>query len=104
MRNADPNPEASLEPLEEIFWDYNYDLTGKELYDFVLGKQDVPGLDRDMVKARVLMTVGWYRLVDIFGLRQLKLLMDDNTLKRVWVDELRAQYALARKVIQRTVP
>jgi hypothetical protein len=104
MKNVDPKPGVGLEPLEKIFWEYDHGLTGKGLYDFVLGKKDVPGLDRDMVKARMLMTVGWYRLIDIFGLRRLKQLLTEDAINRVWVDDLRDQYTLARKVIERTIP
>lgn len=39
MMDFDPKPDASLAPLENLFWDYNYSLTGKDLYDFVLEKK-----------------------------------------------------------------
>ena len=101
MTNLHPKPEVSLAPLENLFWDYNYSLTGKNLYDFVLGNKEIPFLDCDQVKARMLMTVGWYRLIDIFGLSNLRLLLTDDALKCVWVDELREQYALAKQTIER---
>jgi hypothetical protein len=103
MMNLDPKPDASLAPLEKLFWDYSYSLTGKDLYDFVLEKKEISFLDRDQVTARMLMTVGWYRLIDIFGLKNLKLLLNDNTLKWVWVDDLREQYELARQTIERAL-
>ncbi len=103
MTNLDPKPYISLAPLENLFWDYNYSLSGKDLYDFVLGEKRIPFLDRNQVKARMLMTVGWYRLIDIFGLFNLKLLLTDDALKWVWVDELREQYALARQTIERAL-
>jgi hypothetical protein len=100
--NLNPKPDASLEPLAAIFWDYNYSLSGKDLFDFVLGRKDISYLDCDQVKARMLMTVGWYQLVDIFGLVNLQLLLTEEALKWVWVDDLRKQYALAGEVIKRT--
>lgn len=103
MTNLDPKPDVSLAPLENLFWDYNYSFTGKNLYDFVLGKKEIPFLDRNQVKARMLMNVGWYRLVDIFGLSNLRLLLTDDVLKWVWVDELREQYALARQTIEQAL-
>ncbi len=99
--NLNPKPDASLEPLAAIFWDYNYSLSGKDLFDFVLGRKDISYLDCDQVKARMLMTVGWYQLVDIFGLVNLQLLLTEEALKWVWVDDLRKQYALAGEVIKR---
>ena len=103
MTNLDTKPDVSLASLENLFWDYNYSLTGKNLYDFVLGKKEIAFLDRNQVKARMLMTVGWYRLIDIFGLSNLRLLLTDDALKWVWVDELREQYALARQTIERAL-
>jgi len=103
MMNIDPKPGASLSPLENLFWDHHFSLTGKDLYEFVLGRKEIPFLDRDQVKARVLMTVGWYRLIDIFGLVDLISLLTDEALKWVWVDELREQYVLARETIKRAL-
>jgi hypothetical protein len=103
MTNLDSKPDVSLASLETLFWDYNYSLTGKDLYDFVLGEKEIPFLDRNQVKARMLMTVCWYRLIDIFGLSNLRLLLTDDALKWVWVDELREQYALARQTIERAL-
>ncbi len=45
------------------------------------------------------MTVGWYRLVDIFGLKALKGLITEDVLNCVWVDELRAQYTHTGEII-----
>jgi hypothetical protein len=101
--NLNPKPGANLEPLGAIFWDYNYSLSGKDLYEFVLNRKDIDYLDRDQVRARILMTVGWYRLVDIFGLTNLPLLLTEEVLKWVWVDDLRKQYELAGEVIKRAL-
>jgi hypothetical protein len=96
----DPKPNVSLVPLENIFWDYRFPLTGKDIYDFVIGEKDISYLNRDEVRARVLMTAEWYKLVDIFGLKKLGSLITEDTLKLVWVDDLKEQYALAGRVIQ----
>jgi hypothetical protein len=103
MMKRDAAQDTNLAPLENLFWDYNFSLTGKEIYDFVLKKKEIPFLDRDQVRARVLMTVGWYKLIDIFGLANLRLLITADTLKWVWVDELREQYELAGQVIERAL-
>lgn len=102
-KNLAPKSDASLEPLAAIFWDYNYPLSGKDLFDFVLGNKNIPYLDRNQVKARMLMSIGWYRLIDIFGLVNLQLLLTGEVLQWVWVDDLRKQYALAGKVIKRVL-
>jgi hypothetical protein len=101
--NLNPKPNVSLKPLTTIFWDYDYSLSGKDLFDFVLGKKEISYLDRNQVRARMLMSVGWYQLVDIFGLINLRLLLTEDVLKWVWVDDLRKQYALAGEVIRRAL-
>lgn len=101
--NLEPKPDASLEPLTTIFWDYNYPLSGQDLFDFAIDRKDIPYLDRNQVRARMLMTVGWYRLIDIFGLINLQYLLTEEVLKWVWVDDLRKQYAMAKDVIRRTL-
>jgi hypothetical protein len=103
MKHREPKPGTSLAPLEKLFWDYNYRVSGQDLFDFVLGKKDISFLDRDQVKARVLMTVGWYRLIDIFGLVNLLSLLTDDAIKWVWVEDLKRQYTLARKSLERTL-
>lgn len=100
MIHFNPKPDVSLAALEHLFWDYHYTFNGQELYDFVLGQTEIPTLNRDEVKARILMTVGWYRLIDIFGLKNLHLLLTDEALQWVWVEDLRSQYALARRTIE----
>lgn len=100
MIHFNPKPDVGLAALEHLFWDYHYAFTGQELYNFVLGQTEIPTLNRDEVKARILMTVGWYRLIDIFGLKNLRLLLTDEALQWVWVEDLRSQYALAKRTIE----
>lgn len=101
--NIGPKTDASLEPLTAIFWDYDYPLSGQNLFDFAIGGKNIPYLDRKEVRARMLMTVGWYRLIDIFGLVNLQHFLTEEVLKCVWVDDLRKQYALAGDIIKRTL-
>jgi hypothetical protein len=103
MKHLEPKPDTDLTRLEHIFWDYNYQDSGKSLYDFVLGKKEIDYLNRNQVKARMLMTVGWYNLIEIFGLRNLKSFLTDDVLKWVWVDELRNQYKYVAKITEQTL-
>ncbi|MCP5106410.1 MAG: hypothetical protein GY950_23695 [bacterium] len=103
IEHLEPKPDADLMRLEHIFWDYNYPDSGQSLYDFVLGKKEIDYLDRNQVKARMLMTVGWYNLVDIFGLKNLGNFLTDEVLKWVWVDELRDQYKYAGEILEQAL-
>lgn len=103
MLQLDPNPNADMAQLENIFWDYNFTLTGRDIYNFILGEKEISYLNRDEVRARVLMNTEWYELIEIFGLKSLGSIITGSTLKWVWVDDLRNQYALAGNVIKRTL-
>lgn len=104
LEHLEPDPNADLKRLEYIFWDYHVKDSGKDLYEFVLGKKEIQGLNRDEAKARMLMTVGWYNLIDIFGLKNLSGFLTESVLKWVWVDSLREQYKYAGSVIERLLP
>jgi len=103
MKHIEPNPNADLSRLEKIFWEYNIPDSGKSLYDFVLGKKEIEYLDRNKVMARMLTTVGWYNLVDIFGLRDLKSFLKDDTLKWIWPEDLRNNYEYAGEILDQTI-
>ena len=104
LEHLDPTPDADLTPLEKIFWDYNITEPAHSLYDFVLGKKEIETLDRNRVVARMLTTVGWYDLVDIFGLKHLRCFLTDAVLQWIWPESLRNNYEHAGKVLERTLP
>ncbi len=98
-KNLEPRADADLKRLERIFWDYNIQEKGESLYDFVLGRKEIEYLDRSEVMARMLMTIGWYNLIDIFGLKDLRDFLTDDVLQRVWVEDLRNNYQYARDIL-----
>jgi hypothetical protein len=104
LKHLEPNPEADLKRLEQIFWDFDYKGTGKDLYDFILKKKEIQELNRSQVKARMLMTVGWYNLIDIFGLKNLRDFFTADVLEGVWVDSLRDNYKYVGGILERLLP
>lgn len=99
IKNLEARTDADLKRLERIFWDYNIRERGESLYDFVLGRKDIAYLDRGEVMARMLMTVGWYHLIDIFGLKNLRNFLTDDVLRWVWVEDLRNNYRFAGEIL-----
>jgi len=88
------------EELRSIFWDYEVDYSSEDIYNFLVGKIEIKDLHRDQVIARLLTTVRWYDLVDIFGIRQLYGFLTDEVLVFVWIKSLKTRYKNVREVLQ----
>jgi hypothetical protein len=86
--------------LESIFWDYDVDYTGEELYDFLVGKKEINALNRDRVIARMLTSMRWYDLVDIFGIQQLYKFLNDDVFKFIWKKSLKNRFKNVRETLQ----
>ncbi|MCP5102174.1 MAG: hypothetical protein GY950_02285, partial [bacterium] len=90
--------KGDLNLLKEMYWDYDYPASAEDIYQFVLGKKDLAYLKRDMVIARMLVYVRWYDLIDIFGLINLKKLLNENVFKFIANKEMRENYQYVKKV------
>jgi hypothetical protein len=86
--------------LKSIFWDYDVDYTGEELYDFLVGKKEINELTRDRVIARMLTSMRWYDLVDIFGIQQLYKFLNDDVFKFIWKKSLKNRFKNVRETLQ----
>jgi hypothetical protein len=87
--------------LRRLFWDVHDPYSDEDIYRFLLGEKDIPGLHRETMIARMLLSVRWYDLIDIFGLEKMPLFLGENILKRLWKKEMRRRYQYAREVLQR---
>jgi hypothetical protein len=88
------------EKLKSIFWDYDVNYTGKELYDFMMGEKEIKELTRDRVIARMLTSMRWYDLVDIFGIQQLYKFLNDDVFKFIWKKSLKNRFKNVRETLQ----
>ena len=88
------------EKLKSIFWDYDINYSGEELYDFLMGKKEIKELTRDRVIARMLTSMRWYDLVDIFGLQQLYKFLNDDVFKFIWKKSLKNRFKNVRETLQ----
>ncbi|MCU0285017.1 MAG: hypothetical protein MUF15_01335 [Acidobacteria bacterium] len=86
--------------LKSIFWDYEVNYTGEELYDFLVGKKEINELARDRVIARMLTSMRWYDLVDIFGIQQLYQFLNDDVFKFIWKKSLKNRFKNVRETLQ----
>jgi hypothetical protein len=88
------------EKLKSIFWDYDVNYTGEELYDFMIGDKEIKELTRDRVIARMLTSIRWYDLVDIFGIQQMYKFLNDDVFKFIWKKSLINRYKNVRETLQ----
>ncbi|MCI0471848.1 MAG: hypothetical protein L0Y73_09330 [Candidatus Aminicenantes bacterium] len=86
--------------LKSIFWDYELDYTSEDIYNFLVGKLEIKDLRRSQVIARLLATVRWYDLIDIFGVEQVYDFLTDEALQFVWRESLKTRYKNVREVLQ----
>ena len=88
------------EKLKSIFWDYDINYTGDDLYDFLVGNKEIKELNRNQVIARMLTSMRWYDLVSIFGIKQLYKFLNDDVLTFIWKKSLKNRYKNVRETLQ----
>ena len=86
--------------LKSIFWDYAVDYTGDDIYDFLVGEKEIKELNRNQVVARMLTSMRWYDLVDIFGIQQLYKFLNDDVFKFIWKKSLKNRFKNVRETLQ----
>jgi hypothetical protein len=88
------------EKLKSIFWDYDIQYSADEIYEFLVGEKEIKELNRNQVIARMLTSIRWYDLVDIFGIKKLYNFLNDDVLKFIWKKSLRNRYKNVRETLQ----
>lgn len=86
--------------LKEIFWDYNIPYSEQEIYNFLSGKRKLKVLEREKIIARMLITLRWYEIIDIFGLKQVKKMLTDDVIKFLWKKNIKERFYYVRKRLQ----
>jgi hypothetical protein len=86
--------------IKSIFWDYNVDYTADDIYDFMVGKKEIPEFNRNRAIARMLTSMRWYDLVDTFGIKQLYGFLNDDVLTFIWKKSLKNRYKNIRETLQ----
>ncbi len=88
------------EKIKSIFWDYDIDYTGDDLYNFLVGKKKIKEFNRNRLTARLLTSMRWYDLVDIFGIKQLYGFLNDDVLEFIWKKSVKDRYKNVRETLQ----
>jgi hypothetical protein len=85
--------------LKSIFWDYDISYTGEELYDFLVGRKEIKEFTRDRIIAKMLISMRWYDLIDIFGIKQLYEFLNDDVFKFIWKKSLKNRFKNVRETL-----
>lgn len=88
------------EKIKSVFWDYDVDYTGEDIYNFLVGKREMKEFNRNRLTARLLTSMRWYDLVDIFGIKQLYGFLNDDVLKFIWKKSVKDRYKNVRETLQ----
>jgi hypothetical protein len=86
--------------LISIFWEYRVNCTGDDIYDFLVGKKEIKEFNRNRVIARILTSMRWYDLVDIFGIKQIYGFLTDDVIAFIWKKSLKTRFRNARVTFQ----
>ncbi len=89
--------EKLKEELKKIVWDYEVSL--EELIQILEGRKKSFSLNREKILARLLLSVNWYKLLEIFGPHILKEILNDEVLKYIHIESLRQDFIYAREVL-----
>ena len=89
--------EKLKEELKKIVWDYEVSL--EELIQILEGRKKSFSLNREKILARLLLSVNWYKLLEIFGPHILKEILNDEVLKHIHTESLRQDFVYAREVL-----
>lgn len=88
------------EKIKSVFWDYDVNYTGEDIYNFLVGKREMKEFNRNRLTARLLTSMRWYDLVDIFGIKQLYGFLNDDVLKFIWKKSVKDRYKNVRETLQ----
>jgi hypothetical protein len=88
------------EKIKSVFWDYDVDYSGEDIYNFLVGKREIKEFNRNRLTARLLTSMRWYDLVDIFGIKQLYGFLNDDVLKFIWKKSVKDRYKNVRETLQ----
>ncbi|MFZ4591291.1 MAG: hypothetical protein ACOYN6_09855 [Ignavibacteria bacterium] len=89
-----------MQSLKGYFWDYNF--TDEELEKLLSGETEKAGhLDREGLYSRILSSAGWYKIVEIIGLKNMDNALSENVLKRIKSEELKRKLRIAKRILHK---
>jgi len=89
-----------MNKLKGYFWDYNFE--EEELQRLLSGEVKRAGhLDREGLYSRILMSAGWYNILEIIGVGQIQEALSESVLKRIKSKELKRKLRGAKRILSK---
>ena len=89
--------EDLKQALRQSVWDY--DVTDADLADIFEGRKRTFSLNREKLCARLLVSVHWYRLLDLLGRPGVMALLEDEVLRQIRHRDVRDRFVYARRLL-----
>ena len=85
--------------LKAAFWDVN--ISADELYEILKSDCDFKKfhVDKKSIYCRILNTYGWYTILKIFSLQEIKSMLKDDVLIKLFPKSLKTKYQYVRRVL-----
>ncbi|MGV8118824.1 MAG: hypothetical protein AB2L14_03565 [Candidatus Xenobiia bacterium LiM19] len=93
----------NIQKLRNLMWDQGDSFSLEELYDFLAGNRDLPPLNRSQWRAKALLSIRWYDLITLFGLKKMPDFLTDEVMSFIWKKDLRESYYYAREIVERSL-
>jgi hypothetical protein len=83
--------------IKRVVWDYAVD--DSTLCDIFEGKQSTFSLNQNKLYARLLVSTGWYKLLDCFGQDGLREMLSDDVINLIWIKDIRDRLFYAKEAL-----
>lgn len=83
--------------LKRVVWDYN--ISGDDLLEIYKGNMEGRGVNQVQLKAKLLNTYSWYKLVDMLGYNETVSLLKEDIIKMLWSKSLRLTYTHVKSIL-----
>ncbi len=85
--------------LMNLFWDMDIQFTPREIYSFLTGEKKIDGLNRNRLLARMLSTLRWYDIIDIFGLEKTITFLQPEVIHYIWPSSQKKRFENVSKLL-----
>jgi len=89
--------------FRQIMWDYS--ISAVAIDEVLTDKKDLAGhYDKQSIFVKLLESYSWFTIVQLFSPEELRMLLSDDTIKKLRFKSLRSKYEFVQKSIQSLVP
>lgn len=87
--------------LRQLFWDTKMKYSPQEIYSFLAGEVELEGMKREKLAAKMLTSLRWYDIIDIFGLEKAVSFLEPEVFKYLWPESVKVRYENVAKLLSK---